>query len=272
MARRKGVLVGALVALGLLAGGSVAQAAERQCVGAIGPETVRGDLVVPAGATCDLAGTRVRGSVYVREEAELVAEQAEVRGSIEAEQGALVDLLETSVGGTFTLRDAFRTVVESGSIGGSLEATGGPFVILLGTTIGGNVKVADGTASVFGDGLEVNGTLEAVGLEFFDLFESTVNGNFYVRGGLEGSFLCGNMLNGNAELTDNRTLIVIGSTSSSCDGNHFNGNVVVERNQADSEISDNDVGGNLTCFDNASPPTGGGNRVHGNREGQCAAL
>ena len=272
MARRKGVLVGALVALGLLAGGSVAQAAERQCVGAIGPETVRGDLVVPPGATCDLAGTRVRGSVYVREEAELVAEQAEVRGSIEAERDAFVDLVETSVGGTLALRNTFAAFVEGGSIAGNLESRGDRFLVLAFASIGGNVKVADGTASVFGDGLEVNGTLEAVEPGFFDLFDSTVNGNFYARGTLGGSFFCGNTLNGNAELTDTHGLLVIGSTSSSCDGNHLNGSLEVHRNEADIEISDNDVGGNLACFDNAPPPAGGGNRVHGNREGQCAAL
>jgi hypothetical protein len=272
MAGRRGMLVGALVALGLLAGGTAAQAAERQCVGAIGPETVRGDLVVPPGATCDLAGTRVRGSVYVREGAELVAEQAEVRGSIEAERDAFVDLVATSVGGTLALRDTFAVFVEGGSIAGNLESRGDTFLVLTFASIGGNVKVAGGTASVIADGLEVNGTLEAVGLGFFDLFDSTVNGNFYVRGAVEGAFLCGSTFNGDAEFTENRTVLTIGSLSSSCDGNTMNGNLKVERNQADSEISDNDVGGNLTCFDNAPPPTGGGNRVHGNREGQCAAL
>jgi hypothetical protein len=265
------MLVGALVALGLLAGGTAAQAAERQCVGGIGPETVRGDLVVPRGA-CDLAGTRVRGSVYVREEAELVTEQADVRGSIEAERDAFVDLVDSAVGGTLALRGSFRAFVEGGSINGNLESTGSVFVGLTSASIGGNVKLAGGSTGAIADGLEVGGTMEALGVEFLDLFDSTVNGDFYVRGALEGSFLCGNTLNGNAELTDNRTLLVIGLASPSCGGNHVNGNVKAEKNQAESEISDSDVGGNLTCFDNSAPPAGAGNRVHGNKEGQCAAL
>jgi hypothetical protein len=271
MAGKRGMLVCALVALGLVAGGGVAQAAERQCVGAIGPETVRGDLVVPAGATCDLAGTHVRGSVYVREGAELVAENAEVRGSIEAERDSLVDLVETTVGGTLTLRNAFAAFVQGGSIAGNLESTGDTFLVATFASIGGNVKVSAG-AAVIADGLEVNGTMEAIGLEFFDLFDSTVNGNFYVRDSEGGSFLCGSTFNGGAEFTDNGTVLTIGSLSSSCDGNELTGDVKVERNQADIEISDNDVGGNLTCFDNAAQPVGGENRVHGNKEGQCAAL
>src|ERR687896_243851 len=120
MARRKGVLVGALVALGLVAGGGVAQAAERQCIGAIGPETVRGDLVVPAGQVCDLGGTRVRGNVYVREGAELYAEQADIRGSIEAATEAYVDLFETTVGGSLLLKNSLGASTEDSSINGNL--------------------------------------------------------------------------------------------------------------------------------------------------------
>jgi hypothetical protein len=73
MAGRPGTLVGALIVVGLLVGAATAQAAPRQCTGAIGPETVRGDVEVPAGAACDLAGTRVRGSVQVRDGASLFA-------------------------------------------------------------------------------------------------------------------------------------------------------------------------------------------------------
>ena len=49
-AGRKASLISALVAIGLLGGAASAQAADRECVGVIGPETVNGNLVVPTGA------------------------------------------------------------------------------------------------------------------------------------------------------------------------------------------------------------------------------
>lgn len=273
MSGRRGALVVLLVALGVLAGGAAtAQAADRECVGLIGPETIRGNIVVPAGEVCDLAGTRVHGNVSLREGAELVAEGAEVHGNIEAERDAFVDLTETTVAGSLALQQSFGTFVDGGSIGGNVEAKGNLFVLLFGASIGGNMKVIEGSTLVAAEGLLVNGTLEAVAPALFDLFDSTVNGNFYVRGALEGSFFCGNTLNGNTEFTENQTLLTIGSPTSDCEGNVVKGNVKVEKNQAEIEISDNDIGGNLACFDNVPPPAGGGNRVRGNREGQCAAF
>jgi hypothetical protein len=235
MAGRPGSLVGALVVLGLLAGAATAQAAPRQCTGAIVSETVRGDVVVPAGAVCDLAGTRVRGSVYVREGAQLITDQADVRGSVDSTSGDAVTLLTTSVDG--------------------------------------HVRVEGGDTQVFGEGLMVGGTLEAGGVEFFDLHNSTVNGNFYVRDTRLGSRFCGNTLNGNAEFTGNLAVLTIGTLDASeCDGNRVNGSVKVEDNEAGTEISGNEIGGNLSCFDNEPPPMGGGNQVRGNKEGQCRLL
>jgi hypothetical protein len=273
MAGRRGALACLLVALAVLAGGAAnAQAAERQCVGLIGPETIEGNVVVPAGAVCDLLGTRVLGNVFVREEASLLANGADVRGNVEGDLEAFVDLVESAVGGTLALRESVGTLVAGSSIDGNIESTGSRLVLLFVASIGGNVKVDGGGALIVGDGLEVNGTLEAVAPALFDLHESTVNGNFYLRGALDGGFFCGNTLNGNAEFTENRVLLTIGSLASSCDGNAVKGNVKVEKNQAESEISDNDIGGNLACFGNVPPPVGGGNRVRGNREGQCAGF
>jgi hypothetical protein len=266
------MIVGVLAALALLAGGTAAHAADRECVGLIGPETIEGNLVVPPGEFCDLAGTRVLGNIFVREEAELIAQEAEVSGNIEAERDSFVDLVESHVGGTLKIRESFGTFVEGGSINGNVEGTGNAFVLLFAPSIAGNVKLVGGDGIIAAEDLEVGGTLEAVGPALFDLFDSTVNGNFYVRGAAEGSIFCGNTLNGNAEFTDNREVLVIGQPASNCDGNTVGGTVKVERNQAGIEISDNDIGGNLACFDNTPPPAGGGNRVQGNKEGQCEAF
>jgi hypothetical protein len=254
MAGRPGSLVAALVVLGLVAAAPTAQAASRQCIGVIGPETVRGDVVVPAGAECTLAGTRVRGSVQVREGARLFTQEADIDGSVRGSTDSTIDL-------------------DGGSVNGSVESRSGDVLNLFSVAVDGQVRAGGGQTQVFGDGLEVGGTLEARGVEFFDLLNSTVNGNFYVRDTLQGSRLCANTLNGNAEFTGNLALLTIGSLDPiECAGNRVNGTVKVEHNEADTEISDNEIGGNLSCFDNDPPPRGGGNRVRGNKEGQCRLL
>jgi hypothetical protein len=271
MSGRRSTLVAALMAAGTLAAASTAQAAERQCAGVIGPETVHDDLVVPAGLVCDLAGTRVLGNTRVEESAELYAEQAELAGNVDAAPGGYVDLFETTVAGTVRLNDSLGLSAESGSVG-NIDSRAADFIDLFGARVVGNVKVTGPGTAVFGEALDVGGNLEATGADYFDLYDSLVNGTFRVRDNDSGSIFCGNTLNGNSEFTNNRTLLTIGSPDQACDGNRLNGNVLVQGNTSETEISDNDVGGNLTCRRNAPPPVGGGNRVEGNKEGQCRAL
>jgi hypothetical protein len=272
MAGRRATMVCALVTASLLAGAATAQSAERACTGAIGPETVRGDLVVPEGQVCDLAGTRVLGSVEVERDAELYTEGAGVREDIHAASGAFVQLTASTLGGSMNLMQSLGAIVDGGSVSGNVDARGTDFLDLFAPTVNGNVKVTGGQAAVFGEGLMVGGSLEATRADFFDLYDSTVNGSFSVRDMREGSLFCGNTLNGNSEFIADQTLLTIGSSTQDCEGNRVEGNVKVEGNRGDIEISGNEISGNLTCFDNSPPPTGGGNRVAGNKEGQCRAL
>jgi len=264
-------LVAALVATGLLAAASTAQAAEEHCVGAIGPVTIPGNLVVPAGQVCDLAGTRVLGNTFVEPAAELYAEQADLRGNLAVAGGGYADLFESTVAGTLKLTESLGVSMENSSVG-NLDSRGSDFIDVFSGTIPGNLKARGGSTAVFAEGVAVGGNLEATGVDYFDLYDSLVNGSFYVRNTQSGSIFCGNTLNGDSVFTNNRTLLTIGSPDQACDGNRVNGNVVVDRNEAAAEISDNDVSGNLTCRGNTPPPVGGGNRVEGNKEGQCLAL
>jgi hypothetical protein len=224
----------ALAAAGALLAASPAQADDRRCDGLIGPETVPGGVVVPDGEVCELAGTRVLGSVRVGTGAALFAEG--------------IDL------------------------GGSLDVRGDADVSLDRGEIAGSVKANRAGAAVFAQRLTVAGTLEARGADILDLRDSVVEGNFYVRDTREGSLFCGNTLNGNSEFTGNSGQLTLGAGDGFCDGNRIDGNVKVAGNRGFTEIGDNDVGGNLTCSGNDPAPAGGGNRVEGNREGQCAAL
>ena len=224
----------ALAAAGALLAASPAQADDRRCDGLIGPETVPGGVVVPAGEVCELAGTRVLGSVRVGTGAALFAEGFDLSGNLDVRGDADVSL-------------------DRGAIAGSVKAT------------------RPGSA-VFAERLTVAGTLEASRADILDLRDSVVDGDFYVRDTQEGSLFCGNSLNGNSEFTGNLGQLTVGAGDGFCDGNRLGGNVKVAGNRGFTEIGDNEVRGDLTCFGNDPPPVGGGNRVQGNREGQCAAL
>jgi hypothetical protein len=272
MAGRRASVVAVLIAVGLLGGAATAQAAERECVGAIGPETVRGDVVVPEGAICEMAGTQVRGNVRVLSGAELYAEGANVRGNISAGPQAYVQPIDSTLRGNLTLSNSLGALVEGGSVSGNVQSTASEFLDLVFMRVDGDVQVEGGRTAVFAEGLDVRGSLHTSGAEFFDLYDSTVRGNFAVRNTFEGSIFCGNTLSGNPEFTSNSGLLTIGTPDEACGGNIVSGNVQVIGNTADTEISDNDIAGNLSCFENDPPPVGGGNRVEGDKEGQCEAL
>jgi hypothetical protein len=54
--------------------------------------------------------------------------------------------------------------------------------------------------------------------------------------------------------------------------NVVGGNVQGFQNRGGFEISRNRIDGNLQCKENSPRPVGGGNRVQGNKEDQCARL
>lgn len=225
-------LVGGIAAVLSVAVASPAQAAETQCRGALGPVVVAGDVVVPAGESCLLDGTTVRGNVVVRRDAVLATVDARVTGNIRAN-----------------------------------DATS---LVFTGTIVGGDIRAERRTRFV-GEGLTVNGNLQAKQVSFFHLLSSSANGTFTVENAADGSIFCGNRLSGNAEFRDNRTLVQIGG-SPDCAGNDVEGNVIVRGNRGNTTIGGNTIGGNLTCRNNQPPPVGGGNIVEGNKEGQCATL
>ncbi len=72
-------------AFGLVAlGSTVAQAASTDCTTDLGDQTIAGDLVVPAGADCVLAGATVEGSITVGADAWLDATSVTVGGDVVA--------------------------------------------------------------------------------------------------------------------------------------------------------------------------------------------
>jgi hypothetical protein len=62
-----------------------AAADDRRCAGAIKAVSLDDNVVVPAGATCRLLGTRIDGNVIVNRDATLLARGVKVGGNIQAE-------------------------------------------------------------------------------------------------------------------------------------------------------------------------------------------
>lgn len=86
---------------------SAAGAEERTCRGSLGATTVD-NLRVPQGATCELNGTRIQGTLQVQRAATLIARGIHVNGNVQGENARRVALRASRVGGSVQ-------VVQSGS-------------------------------------------------------------------------------------------------------------------------------------------------------------
>jgi hypothetical protein len=75
----------------------------------------------------------------------------------------------------------------------------------------------------------------------------------------------GSEIHGNVELTANRSELQLLN-------NDFRSDVVASRNDGGLQISGNLFEQDLSCDGNKPPPTGVGNRIEGEAEGQCASL
>jgi hypothetical protein len=187
---RKLLVVALLTLLALTSALAIAPQAladATRCRGPLGAVTV-GDLVVPAGATCTLDGTTVRGNIDVRSGATLDATGVSVRGNIQSDGHAAVGVDGAS------------------RIAGSIQLQRGGAFNILDTAVGGDIQVAEN------------------------------------RG------------------------------ASSLDANTVGDDVHVIRHRDGVSITDNQIDGNLQCRDNVPAPTGGGNVVQGNVDGQCRQL
>jgi hypothetical protein len=165
----------------------VAIAEEKVCRGKIGRKTLD-NVKVPQGATCQLRGTKVKGTVKVNREARFEAIRVNVIGNVQAE-------------------NARNVIVRKHSrVGGSIQVVQGK-----------SAKVAYS---------KVNG----------DILYDEQSGRVIVRGSSVG------------------------------------GNVQAFQNTGGVRIRGNVIDGNLQCKENKPAPTGGSNRVQGNKEDQCKRL
>lgn len=104
----------------VLAAAPSALAEETSCVGTIGARTVD-NVRVPAGKSCTLNGTRVKGTVKVERGATLRASDIRVVGNVQAESHRRVTLGASTVGGSVQLDQGGAFSVSRTKITGGIQ-------------------------------------------------------------------------------------------------------------------------------------------------------
>ncbi|MFF1421277.1 hypothetical protein [Streptomyces sp. NPDC058280] len=258
---------------GLMAFSGSAQAAlYTTCVGDGGAVTVNNDLVVPAGKSCTLTGTKVKGTVTVEAGADLVAAGATFNGAVNVEGNAYLDLTDTTVKGALTTRAAFGAHLENSSVKGGVTATQG-FVYAVDSALSGSVSAESGELYVSGSTL--SGSLTGVGNQYTDVYDSTVKGALTVSGNTLGGVLCASEVYGAAEYRGNSDTLQLGGEGllGSCAGaTYFGGDVSVTDNTANAVLDNAIVRGGLTATGNTPVLVVGDlARIRGTVTGETAA-
>lgn len=127
-----------------------AQADDRRCSGIIRAVSIDGNVIVPAGATCRLLGTRVDGNIHVKSNATLIARGVKVGGSVQAENHHRVVIRARWADGT----------VKPSRIDGSIQLKQGGGGLLARNIVGSDIQLFsnDGLFTVRGN--RVNGNLQ----------------------------------------------------------------------------------------------------------------
>ena len=161
-------------------------------------------------------------------------------------------------GGGFCLTPIGNTRVE-----GDLHVVGR--CTLTGTEVRGNVTLYTGGSLTARDA-RIRGDLEGSRADFVDLRTSRIDGSVDLDEFVgDSTTFEASEIHGSVELTANESQLRILN-------NDFRNDVVASGNFGGLEISGNLFDQDLRCDANTPPPTGVGNRVEGDAEGQCASL
>lgn len=96
-------------------------AEERSCTGFIGRVTLD-NLRVPAGATCTLDRTRLKGTIVVERGATLQATGVRVNGNIQAEGARAVHVSRGSViGGSVQVKQGYSAIIDSSWVNADIQ-------------------------------------------------------------------------------------------------------------------------------------------------------
>ena len=238
---RRLLLLSGMVLAGVLAVAPAAQASSgSKCNGTTSGKTIKGNVVVPSGAACQLINSTVRGDVKVRAGGYFQATHSTVRGDVKGKRSLTI-------------------FIENGStVKGDVDADRTSQVFLFDSKVGGSIAVerADEKVDVCGMTVRRNIHVEHSGRDILvgDPLAVGCAGNLVKRG--------------NIEVEDNFTdveLVVRGNTIK-------RGDLEVKRNSGPSgKFIESNIGGDvLACKGNSSPFTALGNSGWDKRTGQCA--
>lgn len=145
----------------LVAGSAPAQAEERRCTGTIGSRTVD-NVKVPAGKTCRLNGTTVKGTIQVNRNARLYAVGVRVVGNVQSENARRVEVRGGSrVGGSIQVVQGQRAFIKRVKVNGDIlfdEQRG--LVEAKRNTVGGNIQAFQNSGGVVIKRNVVDGNLQ----------------------------------------------------------------------------------------------------------------
>ena len=237
---RRLLLLSGMLLAGVLAVAPAAQASSgKTCDGTTSGKTIKGDVVVPAGAACQLINTTVRGDVKVRGGGYFQATNSIVRGDVKGKRSETI-------------------FIEGGSIvKGDVEADRTSQVFLFDSAVSGSIAVdrADDKVDICGMTVRKNIHVERSGRDILvgDPLAVGCAGNLVKRG--------------DVEVEDNITdveLVIRGNTIK-------RGDLDVKRNggPAAKFVASNVGGDRLACSGNSNPFTDSANTGWNKRSGQC---
>jgi len=208
---------------------SAVVSADVRLTGTVGPISIDDNVIIPRNATVILNRTTIKGNVFVRSGAKLLAYGANIDGNVQAIGSFLVDLRQQTTVGGDVQGERTRTVrVREGS------------------TIEGNVQVKEAEAPVDADALVVN---------FAD-----VSGDVQAEKSAGRLRVRDSRIGGNLQFVENTSgLYAVKNNDIGGDLQHF-------KNRGKATIVRNDVGGNLQSKENRPQPTIENNDVEGDLE------
>lgn len=241
------------------------------CRGTAGAVTVPGDLVVPAGASCELTGTSVDGNVTVRRGATLLMDGVDVAGNLVVQADAYAEATSSTVEGTTRLAQSFGLVVEDSTLEGAVTSNIGGFFYATTSTVEGNVRST--SAETVLESSVVEGSVNADGDTLTDFYDSQVDGNVTVGAVVSGSAFCSSEVDGRLAVRASEGLVSLGSASDpDCGSTYVGDGLVLRDNLGGVELFGTIVRGATQCVGNDPAPIGARNRFRGGATGQCAAL
>lgn len=147
-----------------------AQADDRRCRGTIYARYIDGNVIVPAGATCYLKGTRVDGNVEVRRGARLFARGIRVNGNVQAKYAKRVEIKlrgdgsRSRIGGDIQLENGRNGgLVKRAVVGGDIQLfgnRGGATFWVKGNIVDGNLQCKNNSPRPKGYNNRVDGNKE----------------------------------------------------------------------------------------------------------------